>query len=321
MSIPPARSDDTQSRIIKGFRPARSDPRARISEPNRKNEGLQSLLKKLVKGNFIEAAKLEDRLPGYAAAVELSVVRFPSRDVVGALDTEIDHVAELSASEGTETEGGETAVDGEAETLVDDRIQTRNVRHPDYVESEAAPGGSADGTDETEPAPAQTSKRSAIGESHTSVGARGSAESPAVAVGGARSSRSAWIIGLVTLAVIVAGLCPAPRLFGPVIPESLMERRAPDPNARGSAFGLPQSAHMLWSFQTGGPVRTTPCVEDGLVFFGSGDGRLYTADRATGKIKSTTASGGFISSPTVIDGLVLFGSQDGHLYAFIRSKL
>lgn len=41
---------------------------------------------------------------------------------------------------------------------------------------------------------------------------------------------------------------------------------------------------LLWTCYTGGPIRLSPTVADGRVYFGSDDGRAYCADAETGKI-------------------------------------
>lgn len=41
---------------------------------------------------------------------------------------------------------------------------------------------------------------------------------------------------------------------------------------------------LLWTCYTGGPIRLSPTVSDGRVYFGSDDGRAYCADAETGNI-------------------------------------
>jgi outer membrane protein assembly factor BamB len=53
-----------------------------------------------------------------------------------------------------------------------------------------------------------------------------------------------------------------------------------------------------------------------MVYFGSGDGRLYALDARTGQEKwRFKTDGGVNSSPAVAGGVVYFGSTDGYLYA------
>src|SRR5262245_16117723 len=46
---------------------------------------------------------------------------------------------------------------------------------------------------------------------------------------------------------------------------------------------------IAWTFQTGGPVRSSPVVADGSLFVGSHDGHLYALDPASGRLRWRTA--------------------------------
>ena len=86
---------------------------------------------------------------------------------------------------------------------------------------------------------------------------------------------------------------------------------------------------MLWRFATGGRVRSSPAVADGVVYAGSADGSLYAIALADGRElwrfdtegrRLDSARYGYdrrtiTSSPAVADGAVFFGSRDGSLYA------
>ena len=72
----------------------------------------------------------------------------------------------------------------------------------------------------------------------------------------------------------------------------------------------------IWRFETEDTVRSSPAVSDGVVFIGSYDGHLYAVDAKTGQEVWKFKTGDrVLSSPAVTDGTVLFGSKDGHLYA------
>src|SRR5574337_1081606 len=78
-----------------------------------------------------------------------------------------------------------------------------------------------------------------------------------------------------------------------------------------------QKPSLKWSFQTNGPVTSSPAIgADGTIYFGSQDKKLYAITR-DGKLKWTFETQGEIeSSPAVRkDGTILFGSWDSHLYA------
>src|ERR1051326_1249456 len=50
--------------------------------------------------------------------------------------------------------------------------------------------------------------------------------------------------------------------------------------AKGSLAG---KLNLLWSFKTGGPVKSSPAIEQNQVFFGSGDANVYALNFADGK--------------------------------------
>ena len=71
-----------------------------------------------------------------------------------------------------------------------------------------------------------------------------------------------------------------------------------------------------WTYATGGEVRSSPAVADGVVFVGSNDAKLHVVDAATGEAKWTYATGGPVSSsPAVADSVVYVGSEDMKLHA------
>jgi hypothetical protein len=73
-----------------------------------------------------------------------------------------------------------------------------------------------------------------------------------------------------------------------------------------------------WTYQTGGPIASSPSVPDnGMVYVGSDDDYLYALDAASGKFRWDYQTGGAIhSSPQVVNGVLYVGSDDGRLYAF-----
>jgi len=79
----------------------------------------------------------------------------------------------------------------------------------------------------------------------------------------------------------------------------------------------PDQPGLLWKFQTGGYVLSSPAVgSDGMVYCGSGDGKMY-AIHSNGQLAWQYTTGAPIrSSPTLCsEGRIYFGSEDGVLYA------
>jgi outer membrane protein assembly factor BamB len=78
----------------------------------------------------------------------------------------------------------------------------------------------------------------------------------------------------------------------------------------------------VWTFATDGPVRSSPLLHDGTLFFGSGDGNLYALDAASGRERWRYATAGAVDgSPAWVRGgadtpaLVVVASRDGSLHA------
>src|ERR1051326_1289401 len=83
--------------------------------------------------------------------------------------------------------------------------------------------------------------------------------------------------------------------------------------AKGSLAG---KLNLLWSFKTGGPVKSSPAIEQNQVFFGSGHGNGFALNFADGKKLWDVKTGGEIeSSPLVLENRVFIGSTDTWLYA------
>jgi len=72
---------------------------------------------------------------------------------------------------------------------------------------------------------------------------------------------------------------------------------------------------LIWEFETGGNVLSSPTVVDGTVYIGSSDGSLYAIDANLGELTWKFETGDSIgrSSPVVVDETVYIGSDN--LYA------
>lgn len=71
----------------------------------------------------------------------------------------------------------------------------------------------------------------------------------------------------------------------------------------------------IWVFKAEDEIRSTPVVDQGVVYIGVYDNNLYALEAKTGKFQwKHPASGGIASSPYVYGGAVFMGSADRHLY-------
>lgn len=83
--------------------------------------------------------------------------------------------------------------------------------------------------------------------------------------------------------------------------------------ARG-LHGYPYPTQVIpdaWDVYT-----SSPAVVNGKVYFGAGDGNVYSVDARSGILQWKFATGDVVhASPAVVGGLVYVGSYDGNLYA------
>ncbi|NIN70818.1 MAG: PQQ-binding-like beta-propeller repeat protein [Gemmatimonadetes bacterium] len=120
------------------------------------------------------------------------------------------------------------------------------------------------------------------------------------------------LAGFVLLAAVA---CADPAADGP----DGMFRGGPD--HAGVYAGAFASGHgqVEWAFQTGGPVRGSPLIDGDLVLVGSGDGRLYAIDRASGEERWHFEAGAAVNSSVAVHaGLVYFGDRSNVFYALDR---
>ena len=70
--------------------------------------------------------------------------------------------------------------------------------------------------------------------------------------------------------------------------------------------------YLLWQFETGNSILSSPVVADGKAYIGSEDGKLYCLNASTGTpIWNYTLSG--VASPAIVDGKVYVGSSSNFL--------
>jgi len=98
-------------------------------------------------------------------------------------------------------------------------------------------------------------------------------------------------------------------------------RGGPDHRAAYCGDPVRRVAGALWKFPTGGPVESSPAVAGEIVYFGSGDGRLYAADLASGReIWRFEAGGAVDGSPAADETAVYVTSRNRRLVAVDRSS-
>jgi len=89
------------------------------------------------------------------------------------------------------------------------------------------------------------------------------------------------------------------------------------PAHSGTADAGPRQApRVKWRFPTGDRIVSSPVWHEGVVYFGSDDGRVYAVEAASGRQLWMTATNGPVgSTPAVSGGVVYATSYDGRLYA------
>jgi outer membrane protein assembly factor BamB len=89
------------------------------------------------------------------------------------------------------------------------------------------------------------------------------------------------------------------------------------PAHAGTTDAAPRTPpRVKWRFPTGDRVVSSPSWADGVVYFGSDDGRVYAVTVATGRqLWSAETNGPVRSTPAVAAGVVYATSYDGRLYA------
>lgn len=72
---------------------------------------------------------------------------------------------------------------------------------------------------------------------------------------------------------------------------------------------------LVWKFETGGYINSSPAVSDNKVYFGSTDNKVYCLDAQSGSKIWEYETGNMVSSsPLVVDSNLYIGSNDGKLY-------
>jgi outer membrane protein assembly factor BamB len=86
--------------------------------------------------------------------------------------------------------------------------------------------------------------------------------------------------------------------------------------AAGSFAAWAEEWKTLWTFRTGAKVWSTPVFNEGTVYVGSFDKKMYALDASSGtKQWEYATEGAIIAAPVVSDGVIYLGSFDRNLYA------
>jgi outer membrane protein assembly factor BamB len=87
--------------------------------------------------------------------------------------------------------------------------------------------------------------------------------------------------------------------------------------ASGSkCYAMSKGGQVLWSFDSGGLITSSPVYKNGKVFFGSWDNKAYCLDEKDGsEIWSFKTNWGIASSAEITENQVFVGGLDGNLYA------
>jgi len=85
----------------------------------------------------------------------------------------------------------------------------------------------------------------------------------------------------------------------------------------GRAAGmLPDSPELLWKFETGDQVKSSPAIVDDIVYVGSADANVYAIGLEDGRQVWKYQTPDVIeASPCVVEGSTYIGCSDGFLYA------
>ncbi len=84
----------------------------------------------------------------------------------------------------------------------------------------------------------------------------------------------------------------------------------------GKVYSLSDRLQQQWTFKTGAKIWSTPAVQQGILYVGSFDKKVYALDASTGAEKWEFTTGGVITAtPVVVDGTLYVGSFDQSFYA------
>jgi outer membrane protein assembly factor BamB len=79
----------------------------------------------------------------------------------------------------------------------------------------------------------------------------------------------------------------------------------------------PTPGKLKWKVKVEGQAASRPAIVDGVVYYGTGAGRLYAVEAQTGQELWVSEIGGPIQQEdlVVLDGVIYAGSKDNRIYA------
>ncbi|MBT4498398.1 MAG: PQQ-binding-like beta-propeller repeat protein [Gemmatimonadetes bacterium] len=79
---------------------------------------------------------------------------------------------------------------------------------------------------------------------------------------------------------------------------------------------VPENPTLLWTFETGGEIVSTPVIGSGRVYVSSTDGKVYALDVAEGsQVWDFDAGDAVEASPMLLDSVLYVGSLEGVFFA------
>ena len=133
----------------------------------------------------------------------------------------------------------------------------------------------------------------------------------------------AWVVCLG-----LGGALSTDALRRPLTAQVRSDASAESPMFRGNAehsgvietVGVERLGGIAWDFETHGPIRSTPALVDGVLYFGSADGHLYALSADNGRELWRFDAGSPVgSSPAVVEDLVIFGDRNNTWRALERT--
>jgi outer membrane protein assembly factor BamB len=121
---------------------------------------------------------------------------------------------------------------------------------------------------------------------------------------------------------VVEGYGSFETVTGPVIANGLLYwGTGADGNGTLETISVPDLEAGPDPLFTGGPVRTPPLVQDGVVYFGSEDGNVYAVREGTGEWLWIEELSGPVTAGFAIANGKLYATDDTQIYAIVLPEV